>query len=51
MFLTFLNEEHYGKVQRWKLAIQEFDFDIEFINGPNNIIADMLSSIPRLPRI
>ena len=25
--LTFLNKEHSGKVQRWKLAIQEYDLE------------------------
>jgi transposase InsO family protein len=31
------------KVQRWKLAIQGFDFDIEHIPGKQNIIADGFS--------
>lgn len=43
--LTFLNQEHRGKVQRWKLALQEFDFDIEFIPGKINIVADGFSRL------
>ena len=41
--LTFLNTDLRPKVQRWKIFIQEFDFDIEHIAGPNNIVADALS--------
>jgi hypothetical protein len=41
--LTFLNTDLRPKVQRWKIFIQEFDFDIEHIAGPTNIVADALS--------
>ena len=41
--LTFLNESNMSKVQRWKLAIQHFIFDIEHVSGKDNIIADALS--------
>jgi hypothetical protein len=34
-----------AKVTRWKLAIQEFDFLIEHIPGPDNIIADAMSRL------
>ena len=41
--LTFINSEPKQKVQRWKLAIQSFDFWIEHIPGKDNIVADGLS--------
>jgi len=41
--LTFLNESNMSKVQRWKLAIQHFIFDIEHVSGKDNAIADALS--------
>ena len=31
------------KVQRWMLALQAFDYDIEHIKGIDNIVADGLS--------
>ena len=43
--LTFLNQEHRGKVQRWKIAIQEYDFDIEFLPGTLNVVADGFSRL------
>lgn len=42
--LTFLNKGS-GKILRWKLSIQDFDFDIEHIKGTNNIMADALSRL------
>jgi len=44
-YLTYINLENSGKVRRWKLAIQEFDFDIEHIPGQLNIAADTLSRL------
>jgi len=41
--LTYLKESVNQKVYRWKLKIQEFDFDIEYIPGEKNIVADGLS--------
>ena len=41
--LTYINNEPKQKVQRWKLAIQQYDFGIEYIPGPKNIVADGLS--------
>ena len=41
--LTYLNQETSPKVQRWKLAVQEYDFVVEHIKGVNNIVADGLS--------
>jgi len=31
--------------RRWKLSIQEFDFDIEHIPGQLNVLADAFSSL------
>jgi hypothetical protein len=31
------------KVNRWKLKIQHFDFDIEYIPGNENVVADLFS--------
>ena len=43
--LTYMNESLCPKVRRWKLLIQEYDFDIEYIPGPQNIIADAFSRL------
>jgi hypothetical protein len=43
--LTYINSEGSAKVRRWKLAIQEFNFDIEHIAGVDNIVADALSRL------
>jgi len=32
-------------VIRWKIAVQEYDFDIEHIPGVDNIVADGLSRL------
>jgi hypothetical protein len=41
--LTYINLGGSPKVYRWKLAIQEYDFDIEYIKGADNIVADGMS--------
>ena len=41
--LTYINLDFKGRVKRWKLAIQEFSFDIQHIKGKNNFIADAFS--------
>ena len=43
--LIYLNTDGSPKVKRWKLAIQEFDFHIEYIEGPKNIVADAFSRL------
>lgn len=47
MNLIFLNERAYTsrKVYNWKLAIQEYNFDIVYIKGEDNIVADKLSRL------
>ena len=41
--LTFVNTASSGRVRRWKLAIQDYDFDIEYVPGPDNIVSDAFS--------
>ena len=43
--LTYLNAETDPKVQRWKLAIQEYDCWVEHIAGKDNIVADGMSRL------
>jgi hypothetical protein len=43
--LLFLNSQASAKVTRWKLAIQEYDFDIEHIPGADNVVADHMSRL------
>ena len=40
--LVFLDKGT-GRVLRWKLFIQEHSFEIQYIEGPNNIVADDMS--------
>ena len=41
--LTFLNQNGSPKVLRWKLDIQPYDFEIEYLPGPDNPEADSFS--------
>jgi hypothetical protein len=41
--LTFLDKATSSRVRRWKLAMQEYDFDVEHIAGTSNFVADALS--------
>ena len=34
------------RISRWVLALQEFDFSLEYVAGPTNIVADALSRCP-----
>ncbi len=43
--LTYINSEGSAKVRRWKLAIQEYNFDIEHIAGEDNLVADAFSRL------
>jgi transposase InsO family protein len=47
--ITFLNKHPSQKVMRWKLAIQEYDFDIIHIPGKDNIVADGFSRFCLFP--
>ena len=41
--LQYLNTQVVGKVARWSLYLQQFDFAVMYIEGDNNYIADWLS--------
>jgi hypothetical protein len=43
--LLFINSLPSAKVTRWKLAIQEYDFQIEHIPGKHNMVADQMSRL------
>lgn len=43
--LTYLNNSANEKVNRWKMKIQHFTFDIEYIPGPENYVADAFSRL------
>ena len=34
--------------QKWVSNIQEFEFDIEYVKGKNNVVVDTLSRIPSI---
>jgi hypothetical protein len=34
------------KQQKWVRKIQAYDFDIEYVKGKNNVVADALSRMP-----
>jgi hypothetical protein len=41
----WLTESASPKVQRWRIALSEYDFDIEYIKGELNVVADALSRL------
>ena len=41
--LIHLNESANKRVRRWKIEIQQYDFDIEHVRGQDNIVADAFS--------
>ena len=43
--LTYINTSGSPKVIRWKIAMGEFDFDIEHIRGVDNVAADGFSRL------
>jgi hypothetical protein len=43
--LLYLNEKASQKVQRWKLAVQQYNFDVEHIPGIDNVVADLYSRL------
>ena len=46
--LKYFSEQKdlYERQQKWVSKIQAYDFDIEFVKGKNNIVADALSKRP-----
>ena len=47
--LIYIDSETSQKVKRWKLAIQQYDFDIQHIPGRLNQIADGFSRLQGIP--
>ncbi len=43
--LTFLASDPNAKVMRWRMAVQDYDFDIAYIPGEDNIVADAFSRL------
>jgi hypothetical protein len=43
--LTFLSKDHNAKVTRWRLAVQDYDFDIAYLPGEDNVVADAFSRL------
>lgn len=43
--LTFLDESANARVNRWKLALQEYKFTLSYIKGEDNIVADAFSRL------
>jgi len=43
--LTYLAKDPNAKVMRWRLAVQDYDFDIAYIPGECNIVADGFSRL------
>jgi len=41
--LTFIESESSARVRRWKIEMQEYDFQVEYIKGEDNFVADILS--------
>ena len=41
--LTFIMKAQEGRVYRWKIALQQYDFKVAHINGVENTVADSLS--------
>ena len=43
--LTYINDSVNAMVVRWKLYLQEYTFDIQYIKGADNIVADNFSRL------
>jgi hypothetical protein len=43
--LIYVNLEGSAKVRRWKLLMQEYNFDIEHVAGVDNVVADAFSRL------
>lgn len=47
--LTFLNSTPYlnSRLIRWSLLLQQYDFEVEYCKGSDNVVADFFSRNPR----
>jgi transposase InsO family protein len=43
--LTFITTDSSAKVLRWKLYLQEHNYEIQYIPGPENVVADAFSRL------
>jgi len=43
--LTYIATDPNAKVTRWRMAVQDYDFDIAYIPGEENLVADALSRL------
>ena len=43
--LTYLNFEGTAKVKRWRTLISEYQFDIQYLKGAENVVADAFSRL------
>jgi hypothetical protein len=44
--LQWMRKSPVPKVQRWSLALQEYEYDIQWIEGKKNVLADAFSRLP-----
>ena len=47
--LTYVNAGSSSKAHRWKILVQDFDYDVEYIKGELNVVADSLSRLLGVP--
>ena len=43
--ITFMNNSDLSSIRKWKIFISEFDYQLEYIDGETNIVADALSRL------
>ena len=45
--LTFeTTESSSQRLQRWRCLVQEFDVELKYVKGPENVVADAISRLP-----
>jgi transposase InsO family protein len=49
--LIFMHSTSVPKILRWQLKLQEFDYNVVFIPGKDNVVADGLSRLNALPEV
>jgi hypothetical protein len=46
--LTFeTTESSSQRLQRWRCLVQEFDVELKYVKGPDNVVADAISRLPK----